>query len=127
RRHTRCLSDWSSDVCSSDLNLNNITSESRKPIDLLFTNDLTNRESLLRVVAPIAISDRLGPGPLKIDGSLEDWSAADSIQDGPLVRMFNRPAIQRLELQTASTSTQVYSGWAQNDFYVAFKVNGVEA
>jgi hypothetical protein len=43
------------------------------------------------------------------------------------VRMFNRPAIQRLELQTASTSTQVYSGWAQNDFYVAFKVNGVEA
>src|SRR5215212_11192481 len=22
RRHTRCLSDWSSDVCSSDLNIN---------------------------------------------------------------------------------------------------------
>src|SRR5262245_59767387 len=25
RRHTRCLSDWSSDVCSSDLNANGVT------------------------------------------------------------------------------------------------------
>src|SRR5262245_66020376 len=29
RRHTRCLSDWSSDVCSSDLNGSSTTSPGR--------------------------------------------------------------------------------------------------
>jgi hypothetical protein len=41
-------------VMDASINLSNITAESRRPIDLLFTNDLTNRESLLRVVAPMA-------------------------------------------------------------------------
>src|SRR5947199_3106049 len=39
RRHTRCLSDWSSDVCSSDLiekDRGNVMSESQEngPVDL---------------------------------------------------------------------------------------------
>ena len=111
----------------ANVNLDAITAESRQPVDLLFVNNLTNRQTLLRVVAPVATSDRRGPGPLKIDGSLEDWSQADTIQDGPMVRMLNRPAIQKLELQFASTPTQIYSGWGQEDFYIAFKVNGVQA
>jgi hypothetical protein len=61
-----------------------------------------------------------------LDGSLEDWSAADAIQDGPLVRMFNRPAVQKQELQFASTTSQVYTGWNPNDFFVAFKVGGTQ-
>jgi hypothetical protein len=110
----------------ANVHLDGVTRESRKPIDLLFTNDLTGRQSLLRVVAPVAITDRRGPQPLKIDGSLEDWSEADAIQDGPMVRMLNRPAIQRLELQYASTPTNLYSGWSQDNLYLAFKLSGLQ-
>src|SRR5205814_3715182 len=34
RRHTRCLSDWSSDVCSSDLRSMSSISTTSSPIDL---------------------------------------------------------------------------------------------
>ena len=109
------------------VNLEQVTAESRQPIELLFNNDLTGRQSTLKVVVPVAISDRRGPGPLAIDGSLEDWNEkADAIQDGPLVRMLNRPALQKLQLQYASTPTQIFSGWANDNFYLAFKVNGVQ-
>jgi hypothetical protein len=108
----------------ASVNLDRLATESRQPIELLFTNQLTNRQSLLRVVAPVAISDRRGPP--KINGDLEDWSQADRIHDGPLVRMFNRPAVQKLELQYASTPTQVYSGWSPEEFYLAFQVNGAQ-
>ena len=108
----------------ASVNLDRISSETRKPIDLIFTNELTSRESLLRVVAPVALSDRR-VGRLKVDGYLEEWSEADALQSGPLVRMLNRPAIQKQELNYATTASQVYSGWAQEDFYLAFKVNGV--
>jgi hypothetical protein len=106
------------------VDLNRVTTESRRPIDLGFVEDLQGRQSVLRVVAPVAISDRRNPP--KIDGSLEDWSQADTIQDGPLVRMFNRPAIQKMELQYASMPTQVYSGWSPEHLFIAFKVNGVQ-
>jgi hypothetical protein len=108
----------------ASVNLDRLATESRQPIELLFTNQLTNRQSLLRVVAPVAISDRRGPP--KINGDLDDWSQADRIHDGPLVRMFNRPAVQKLELQYASTPTQVYSGWSPEEFYLAFQVNGAQ-
>jgi hypothetical protein len=108
----------------ASVNLDRLATESRQPIELLFTNQLTNRQSLLRVVAPVAISDRRRPP--NINGSLEDWSQADTIQDGPLVRMFNRPAVQKLELQYASTPTQIYSGWSPEELYLAFQVNGVQ-
>src|SRR5262245_64752963 len=35
RRHTRCLSDWSSDVCSSDLQLDRIAQQLIEPLDCL--------------------------------------------------------------------------------------------
>src|SRR5258705_9353156 len=34
RRHTRCLSDWSSDVCSSDLGPTAATTSTLPPLDL---------------------------------------------------------------------------------------------
>src|SRR5258705_10283596 len=35
RRHTRCLSDWSSDVCSSDLSPNNPTGNTVKQDEVI--------------------------------------------------------------------------------------------
>jgi len=62
---------------------------------------------------------------LKFDGSLEDWMSDDAIQNGPLVRMFNRPALQKQDLQYASTPSSIYSGWADKNFYIAFKLGGL--
>jgi hypothetical protein len=97
----------------------------RRPVELTFTNGLNNRTSTLRMVLPVSASDRR-EGLLDInDGSLEDWSIDDAIQDGPMLKMFNRPALQAQKLEEASTPSQVYTGWADDYFYLAFKVGGL--
>jgi hypothetical protein len=96
----------------------------RRPIEVTFTNGFTKKTSQLRMILPVAISDRR-EGLLNLDGLLNDWSADDAICDGPLVKMFNRPALQAQELQAASTPTQIFTGWADENFYVAFKLGGI--
>jgi hypothetical protein len=39
--------------------------------------------------------------------------------------MFNRPAVQRQDLQFADESATVYAGWADENLYVAFDLQGV--
>jgi hypothetical protein len=39
--------------------------------------------------------------------------------------MYNRPALQRGELQAASTPSTIYSAWADENFYLAFQLGGV--
>ena len=97
----------------------------RTPAEILFTNGENNRESRAHFVIPVAPTDRLGPG-LKIeDGKLDDWSRADMIANGPLVRMFNRPALQKQEIQLADEQSNIYTGWADDNFYIAFRLHGV--
>src|SRR5205814_6235458 len=61
RRHTRCLSDWSSDVCSSDLAIVDIGGESTRPGSAGVSLD----EELRRVVP---VLERLqGDVPVSID------------------------------------------------------------
>src|SRR5262245_64972806 len=58
RRHTRCLSDWSSDVCSSDLRL---AADSQRPRD----EQARNRKPLANTpTAPNASHD--SPQPLSL-------------------------------------------------------------
>ena len=64
-------------------------------------------------------------GRLSIDGSLEDWMPDDSMQDGPLVRMFSRPALQKQQLEAAATSSSIYTGWSEENLYLAFKLSGL--
>ncbi len=101
-----------------------IKNTDHKPTVVTFTDGFTRQQSNLLMVLPVAISERR-EGRLKIDGNLEDWSAEDSIQNGPLVTMFNRPALQSQQLQLASTPSSVYTGWADENFYLAFKVSGI--
>ena len=108
------------------IQLNRISDASRKPVDLTFVNGHDNRETLLRLMIPVARSDqREGEAPA-LNGSLEDWTAADCIQNGRLVRMLSRPAMHRQELQFAQTNTQVFSSWTLKDLYLAFRVEGIE-
>ena len=106
-------------------NLEALDAKDHHPAEITFTNGFNNQESKVQFVLPVAPTDRLGPG-LKIeDGILDDWNPADAIQDGPLVRMLNRPAVQKQELQTAAKPATVYTGWADQNFYLAFHLNGV--
>jgi len=46
------------------------------------------------------------------DGRLDDWNEADAIQNGPMVRMLSRPAIQKQEIQFAEQTAKVFTGWS---------------
>jgi hypothetical protein len=106
--------------------LNAIDADDRRPVEMTFVNGDTARESKLRFVLPIAACDRLGPGLNIKDAKLDDWDPVDQIQNGPMVKMLNRPALQRQELQRASQPAVVYTGWGEDEFYVAFKLSGVQ-
>jgi hypothetical protein len=96
----------------------------RKPNVLTFVDGFTRQQSVVQMMLPVAISERR-EGRLTIDGNLDDWSAEDAIQNGPLVTMFNRPALQSQQLQLATTPTSIFTGWADENFYIAFKVSGI--
>jgi hypothetical protein len=95
-----------------------------RPVQVTFTNGYNNKQTPLTLVLPVGNTDRREAG-LQIDGSLNDWSADDAIQDGPMVKMFNRPALQAGELQSATNPAQVFTTWSEDNFYVAFKLAGI--
>lgn len=94
------------------------------PVELTFTNGYTGDKTPVKMVLPVAASDRR-EGELKLDGSLGDWYEADALQSGPLVRLLNRPALQRQELQYSSTDSSLYSSWSEDSFYLGFKLDGL--
>ena len=101
-----------------------ILNTDRRPIEMLFTEPSYKLSTTEKMFIPIAVSDRHPPG-LVLDGSLEDWTGDDALQDGPLVQMINRPALQSQQIQPATTPSQIYSGWTDDSFYVAFKLQGL--
>lgn len=113
-------------VLDGDVDLDRVSAASRRPAELTFINGFTRRPTLLRVLLPVAASDqREGVAPV-VDGLLDEWSAADALHDGRLVKMLNRPAVQRQELQFAQTESAVYSSWTGSNLYVAFRVAGLD-
>jgi hypothetical protein len=104
-------------------NLDRVSPAAREPLELEFIHGFTKVTSPLKLVLPVAVSDRK-EGRLSIDGTLDDWADSDAIQDGPLVKMFDRPALQRQELQRAATPSRIYTAWARENFYLAFSLGG---
>ena len=108
-------------------NLSKLTPAAQKPMELTFTDGYKRIESPLKVVLPVAASDRR-EGVLDVDGRIgDDWTDADLVQDGPLVKMLSRPGLQRQQLEPATTPAKVYTTWAGGHFYVAFDLAGVNA
>ena len=97
----------------------------RRPIEMTFTNGFTNRDSVLRMMLPVAASERLEGRRVAVDGRFDDWDDADLAHSGPLVQMLSRPAVQRQEIRPASTASRVYTAWAEDNFYVAFSLQGI--
>jgi len=107
------------------VNLDQVGPEMRQPIEVGFRDDRTGRTSLLRLALPVAGCEARQGLPIRIDGVLDDWSEADAIHQGPLVKLLNRPGLQRQELQFASTASSLYSSWSPGDLYLAFKLDGL--
>jgi hypothetical protein len=78
-------------------------------------------------VLPVATSDRL-TRPIQLDGALDDWFPSDAaLLDRPLVRMSSRPAVHTGEARPAAHPASIYTGWTDDDLYVAFRVGGTTA
>ncbi len=107
------------------VNLDKLAAGSRQPIELTFTNGFTGRTSTLRMLLPIANSFRR-ESRLSIDGSLEDWDPDDALQEGPMVQMLSATAVQEQSPRAASTPASVYTNWSDENFYVGFKLEGVQ-
>ena len=105
--------------------LDKVTPAARGPLSVSFTNGFTNRDSTLNLVLPVATSERVEGRRIVADGKFDEWDAEDLIQDGPLVQMLSRPALQRQELRHASTQSRVYTGWAEDNFCFAFSLQGI--
>jgi hypothetical protein len=95
-----------------------------RPMELTFTQGWTKEATPVRMVLPVAPSDRR-EGMLEINGSLEDWTADDAIQNGPMTRMFDRPSLQANQIRQGASPVQIYTGWADENFYLAFKLTGI--
>jgi hypothetical protein len=95
-----------------------------RPLELTFTQGWTKTTTPLRMVIPVAPTDRR-EAMLQMNGSLEDWSADDAIQDGPMIRMYDRPSLQTNQIRTAANPAKIYSGWSDENFYLAFKLTGI--
>ena len=105
-------------------NLNAIDAKDKHPVQLTFTNGFNRQDTIMKTVLPVRPSDRHVPG-LQLDGRLDDWSEADAIQAGPMIRMFNRPALQKHQVQYAGNPAAIFTGWHDDNFYVSFKLDGV--
>ena len=111
----------------ASVDLDRLTAEARKPIQLKFVDAMRKRPVYLTVSAPVAASDKR-EGRLTIDGNLGDWDdSADAIHLGPLTMMLDRPSVQKQEFAVASTQSAIYSNWSAKQFYVGFKLDGVTA
>jgi hypothetical protein len=103
-------------------NLDQLSTASRAPLEMAMVDGLTAEAVRCRFHLPVAISERR-ERRLTIDGSLDDWDAADALQlDSPLVRMLTRPAVQGDHAEAADSPASVYSAWSDEQFYVAFRV-----
>lgn len=105
-------------------NLDKITPDSSRPIELRLVNGFTRMPYRMRVRLPVATSDRRD-APIALDGRLDDWTDSDALQDGPLVLMMSRPDLQDQELRFAPGSATVYSAWSADHFYLGFSLDGL--
>src|SRR5439155_325243 len=91
-------------LMGAKVNLDALGTSRSEPVELTFTDAYNKATRSTKLILPVAPSEKR-EGQLAIDGSLSDWNGADAIHNGPLVRMFNRPALQRHELEPAMTTS----------------------
>ena len=107
--------------------LNGIKINLHEPVTLSYVDGYNGQILPCKMMLPVAISQRREQ-PIRIDGSLDEWFPTDAIwYQQPLVKMVDRPSLQVPELQLADQPTSLFSGWSDDDFYLAFRLGGVTA
>lgn len=97
------------------------------PITATFTDGFTERSYSNTMVVPVALCEARHGAPPRLDGSLEDWAPEDALHEGPLVRMLDKPSLQRQKIDRAKTSTSLYSTWTPTSLHVAFRIDGADS
>lgn len=101
-----------------------VTGGVHKPVRILYRSGFDGATTPLELVAPVARTVRRATTP-KINGSLDDWVGDDALQLGPLVKFMSRPGVQSHTIEYAKETSDLYSGWGAEDFYFAFRVEGI--
>src|SRR5205814_4566348 len=71
RRHTRCLSDWSSDVCSSDLFHVSLDKVARRDVKVLVVGNPANTNCLIAMKNAPGLKPAQFTGMMRLDRSEE--------------------------------------------------------
>jgi hypothetical protein len=108
---------------NAHVNLQQVQPGAPKPVEFSFVDGYTRVDYRASAILPIAATSR-HEQHLLIDANLDDWDPSDLIQNGNLIRMLDRPSLQRGQISRAQSPSQVYTGWGDDDFYVAFHLNG---
>jgi hypothetical protein len=108
------------------INLNEIESASLQPLEIRFTDGYSGEHTHAQFSVPVARSG-FRTDPVLLDGSLEEWHGGEAIHLGPMVGMFNRPAIQRQPLQPSATESAVYAAWNEDALLLAFRLEDATA
>jgi hypothetical protein len=111
---------------SARFDLDRISPTSLQTLGLTFVNGYSDAAYPYAVRLPVAAIDRRDT-PVTINGRLDDWSEFDSIQNGPLVLMTNRPDLQKAQLEPARVDAKIYGCWGREDLYLAFSLEGLSA
>lgn len=80
----------------------------------------SQRESIL----PSALVLRATDAP-ELDGSLSDWTDAEIIADGGLVRMLDRVSVQNASTPRSPKPTRVLMRWEKDTLFLALRVDAV--
>jgi len=107
------------------VNLDELGQGTREPLTASLVLGTSGRQTELQLVVPAAAVEPRDER-IAIDGSLADWREADEIATGPLVKMFDRPTLQKQELARMSTSTHLYANWTNDSLFLAFRLLGVD-
>jgi len=111
---------------SAKFNLDHINGAALTPLMVSFVNGYSNAAYRVPFRVPIAATDRY-EGPMKLDGRLDEWTEAEAIQEGSLVLMMSRPALQDARLELASHPARIYSCWGSQNFYLGFQLEGLSS
>lgn len=87
------------------------------PESLTFTSGYDGSRTDLALRFPIASCDRIERGP-KIDGSLDDWSMDDAINDGALIPVFGSTEV--------SPNVLILANFSDSHLYLAWRANAGE-
>jgi hypothetical protein len=95
-----------------------------RPVELAFKDGFTGRTWISSVALPVATCRRRQVRPA-IDGVLDDWDVSEAIQYGPMVKYLDAASIGQRQIARAQTGTRLYTGWSNENLFVAFQTEGV--